>query len=549
MKKILIVLTFITLSVGAVAQIKQSVYAGPDQTIVAGNVAHLKAVVINVPYVIWNTSGTGKFTQRYSAVSDYIPSKADIKNGEVKLTIHNRRNPNMRSTLLLTITQCSNKLEIVLSADTICGFDNGVTYDVFANASGTHYYTVWTTSGTGYFSDENALNTTYDASRSDVGSGRVWLKITLYDSTGNCPAISDSMLLKLNDPARIDLPDEDPYVCGDAPVYIDGNISGTATTVFWTTNGSGVFTENPGRETNYIPSQQDLMAGYATIYGRTNDPHGPCGARSDFFTLNFYGAAVDAGDDIVECGRPWGGDISLNAIVGNNGGDITWTTNGSGGFDDPNIANPTYYYDGTDVNMAFIELYVTVDNYACATYTDTVVVWLQAAPRLEFPEPSVYGCATDPVYANVYLYGHASSGTWTTTGTGSFEDPNSTYTAYYPSAEDGINGCVDLIFTSNDPSGPCGPTHGSMSACFYDCSFETTGMLEVHPNPTTNFLHLKSIDVSKDRIVIKDFSGNNVPFQMSDEKTIDVSSLRPGLYTIQLVTEKGKGRTARFVKK
>ncbi|RAV99000.1 hypothetical protein [Pseudochryseolinea flava] len=430
MKRLLSVTTFVVLSLPALAQIKQSVYAGPDQTIRSGDVAHLEAVVINVPYVIWNTSGTGKFTQRYSAISDYVPSKADIKNGQVKLTIHNRRNPNMRSTLLLTIAQCSNKIDVVLSADTICGFDSGVTYDVFANAIGTHYYTLWTTSGSGFFYDENALNTTYDASRSDTGSGRVWLTITLHDSTGVCPSIADSMLLKLNDPARIDLPDEDPYVCGDQPVFIDGNISGTATTVYWTTNGTGTFSENPGRETYYIPSQLDLMGGYATIIGRTNDPHGPCPGRNDSFTINFFGPAVDVGDDIIVCGNTWGGEITLNALIGNNGGDITWTTNGAGGFDDPNIANATYYYDGSDVNMAFIELYATVDNYSCPTYTDTVVVWLQARPRLEFPEPSVYACVTDPVYATVYLYGHASSGTWKTTGSGTFDDPTSTIQAW-----------------------------------------------------------------------------------------------------------------------
>jgi hypothetical protein len=553
MKNILLVGTLILFSFSAFSQQVQSIYAGPDQTILAGQIAHLEAEVINVPYVIWNTSGTGTFTQRYSPVSDYIPSKMDIKNGKVRLTIHNRRKPTMRSSLLLTISKCGNTIDIAISADTVCGFDSGVTYDVFANATGSRYYTQWTTSGTGFFYDEYALNTTYEPSLSDLGSGRVLLTVTIFDSVGLCAAVSDSMLLKLNDPARIDIQDEDINICGNEPVFIDGNISGTATTVYWTTNGTGTFTENPGRETTYIPSLQDRLTGGVTVYGRTNDPAGPCPARSDYLNINFYGPAVDAGENIVVCGRSWGGEIPLNATIGSTGGDITWTSNGSGGFDDPYIPNPTYYYDGADVNQAFVELYATVDNYSCATYTDTVVVWLQAAPRLEFPEPSVYGCATDPVYANVYLYGHASSGTWTTTGSGTFADPNSTYTEYYPSAEDGINGCVDLIFTSNDPQGPCGPTSGSMSACFYDCSGEfsaSSAALQLFPNPAQHTLELQApVDATTSKVLIKDMTGNRADFSVSDSNHLDISTLLPGLYTIEIITEKNRIYRSRFIKK
>lgn len=217
------------------------------------------------------------------------------------------------------------------------------------------------------------------------------------------------------------------------------------------------------------------------------DPAPPCGT-------------INAGDDIIACGYREGGELNLQATPTNHFDSITWSTNGLGGFDDPHSLNPTYFYDPSDVNIANIEIYATIENASCGSYTDTVSVYFQAAPYLEFPEPFVQQNGTDPVFAGVNLYGYASSGTWSTTGSGTFSDPNSTFTSYYPSTADATSGCAELIFTSNDPDGDCVAAIGSMTACFNPpcpeisigeditiCGYQSGGAISLQATVSGNF--------------------------------------------------------------
>src|SRR5690606_40271525 len=52
------------------------------------------------------------------------------------------------------------------------------------------------------------------------------------------------------------------------------------------------------------------------------------------------------------------------------------------------------------------------------------------------------------------LGGGASSGVWTTSGTGQFTN-NSINGVYKPSEQDISNGSVEITFTTDDPSGNC----------------------------------------------------------------------------------------------
>ncbi|MBO9699039.1 MAG: T9SS type A sorting domain-containing protein [Sporocytophaga sp.] len=470
----------------------KSVDVGPDQIIYEGQIAHLLGKVTKGRTFIWETDGTGQFTKPSSLKTDYIPSAEDIKKGRVKITLKHHIYGHIQDYMYIKIRKC-NKVNIRPSSDIICGNDEF--YNLTAYAKGSNYEIQWTTTGYGIFNEENSLNASYKISSRDTELGFASLKVTLSDTTGNCPSVTDSLTLKLNKPARINLPDNDMFACGNEPIYIDGNISGSATTVFWKTSGTGLFSTNLGSYTYYAPSSNDIANGLVTIYGTTNDPAGPCTSDSDQVIIRFQKPFVNAGPDIVECGYEWGGELYLNATPNSGNPDIYWTTNGTGGFDDPNSMTPIYYYTDTDVNLAIIELYATINGSGCQSYTDTIQVQLQAAPKLEFPEPNVYQWGEEAVSATVYLYGYASSGIWTTSGSGTFTDPYSTYSAYFPSLEDKLNGCVELYFTTNDPDGPCGPISGSMSACFsppcptvsvgsdiVECGYSSGGAIFVEAN-------------------------------------------------------------------
>jgi hypothetical protein len=183
--------------------------------------------------------------------------------------------------------------------------------------------------------------------------------------------VSDSLFLKLNDPARINLSDETFAICGDEPFYVEADISGTATTVIWTSSGTGTFSDNPSRSTYYEPSVQDRINGYFTLFGTTNEPAGPCIAASDELSVTTYGGAVDAGNDQSVCFIS-DGFVQLNAT--SNSSAITWTSNGTGYFDDPYSLSTNYFYSQEDALLGSIEIQATIDDGSCTPFVDNVTL-------------------------------------------------------------------------------------------------------------------------------------------------------------------------------
>ena len=624
-----------------------SLNAGPDQTIRQNQIVQLNGRARNVNSFAWKTNGTGTFSNIHKLKTKYTPSTADITHGKVILTLYSTSGARLKDNMMLKILPCPS-VTLNPHSDTICGNDFGGTYDLHPIISGSHYYVQWSTpDGQGYFDDETNPNTSYEYTSGDAGSGRVWLKITVYDSLNFCAPVSDSFFLKLNDPARIDLQDDGYSSCGPDPIFIDGNLSGTAFTVYWSTSGTGYFSPASGSATSYYPSVEDRQSGYVEIYGVTNDPPGPCGARGDFTWINFYDPIAYAGPDIETCAASTGGSIALDAFATNfdevtwstngngyfddvhstytsynyatgdidrtdlklyltaanycasstdtitlilhgvpgiafpggqnfticasafggsfwanaviiNSDDFVWTTSGSGYFDDDHSASTYYNFDGSDVGNANIQLTLTATNN-CGDNTNTIFLYLQEAPYLYFPDPYVSACSSDPViYANVYPYGYISAGTWTTNGSGTFDDPSSIYSAYTASQEDIDNGCVDLIYTSNEPAGSCGIASGSMMGCFYDCgkSSVITNPLSMeetilYPNPADGFIMLMSNAViDRKNILISDASGKNIPCKWSDANsyTLNIAELPDGIYFLHIIADQ-TNQVLKFVKR
>lgn len=75
--------------------------------------------------------------------------------------------------------------------------------------------------------------------------------------------------------------------------------------------------------------------------------------------------------------------------------------------------------------------------------------------------PDLVICSNSTATMAASLGGSATSGTWTTSGSGSFSD-NTVNSVYTPSAMDAANGLVTLTYTSNDPDGPCEPVSDSL---------------------------------------------------------------------------------------
>ena len=82
-------------------------------------------------------------------------------------------------------------------------------------------------------------------------------------------------------------------------------------------------------------------------------------------------------------------------------------------------------------------------------------------------------CAGSTVTLAGSIGGGASSGTWSSSGTGSFAPSASTLNAVYtPSAADVTAGTVTLTLSTNDPEGPCPAVHDDMIVILQSCAQE-----------------------------------------------------------------------------
>ncbi|MBB6002881.1 gliding motility-associated C-terminal domain-containing protein [Arcicella rosea] len=153
-------------------------------------------------------------------------------------------------------------------------------------------------------------------------------------------------------------------------------------------------------------------------------------------------------------------NCAINATTVNLANAITSTVSVGGIFEwhtanstsSPVISNPTAIGAGTyflfekSSNGCYSDGAMVVVNINSCQCTNPPVVSLTAL----LP---ICGGVASPVQLNAILSGGATSGVWTTDGTGTFDNANSLTAKYTPSAADMADGSIILTFTSNDPDG------------------------------------------------------------------------------------------------
>lgn len=428
--------------------------AGPDQTVCAdiGNVG-LNGSVANAPGGTWTSSGTGTFPDPNILNATYVPSDLDTANGIVIL--------NLASTGTVVCSPDDDNMRITITPAPVvnAGADQTVCADITSIAlNGTVSIAsggVWTTSGTGTFSEDSTLSTTYTPSAADKAApGIVTLTLT---STGNgtCNPVSDDLTLTIT-PAPTANAGPNRNICADAAsVTINGAVT-VASGGVWTTSGTGSFAPNPNTlVVNYVPSAADRTAGLVGLT-LTTTGNGTCNAVEDEMRLTIVPApTVNAGPDQTICADSI--NIQLNATKTTTA-TTTWTTSGSGSFT-PNANSLTAMYvrSAADSAAGIVNLRITTTGPGtCNPVFDDMRINITPAPTANAgPDQGI--CADASA---VNLNGSttvATSGVWSTLGTGSFSpDPNGLSRSYIPTADDTTAGSVTLVMTTTG-NGMCKP--------------------------------------------------------------------------------------------
>ncbi len=521
---ILIINTAATTSAGADA----TVCEGSDHTL-SGSIGG------SASSSTWTSSGTGFFDNAALLAATYTPSPADITAGTVSLTL-TTDDPTgpcnaVNDVMTLTIDAIPT---VTAGADiTIC---EGGTIGLSGAMGGGASNITWTTSGTGTFDDATLLTATYTPSPLDITVGAVTLVITSDVPVGPCNAATDNLLITINSSATADA-GTDATICDGDTYVLSGSMGGSASSITWTSSGTGTFDNATLLAATYTPSPADIAGGTVTLTITTDDPDGagPCVAAIDVMVITINAAAtVTAGSDATICE---GADHTLAGSMGGSATTVTWTTSGNGTFDNANLLAATYTPSPTDIAGGTVTLTVTTDDPdgagPCVAANDVMVITINTAATVTAGSDATICAGADHTLAGS-MGGSATTVTWTTSGNGTFDNANLETATYTPSAADIAAGSVVLTIITDDPAGSCLATSDNITLTIVPAlSIDSESKLDVTCN-----------NADDGSITITASGGTGVmTFSVDNGSTYQSSgnfgSLPPGSYTIVVLDSSG----------
>ncbi|MCB9167104.1 MAG: gliding motility-associated C-terminal domain-containing protein [Flavobacteriales bacterium] len=422
-----------------------NVDAGPDLTYCANNAnVQLSGILTgDATQVIWTTSGTGAFYPNAHVLTPtYVPSAVDTAIGSLTLTLSapNTCN-NAMDGMQLDLTPAP-----YVNAGPDQTYCNQVAqFTLSGSISGITAVGEWTTTGTGTIANPGALNTGYTASAADVAAGHIDFVLTSLNN-GNCNPVTDAMTIWLTNGITVNAgPDQSVCVLSDH-ANLQGSVQNGSPTGTWTTSGSGTFSPDPDvLNAEYYFSPSDVANGSVVLtFTATNT--GTCPTTSDQMLLTFGNASFAyAGADLTVCANAPLAHLSGNFSGGAQG--CQWSTSGTGSFSNNTDPHATYTLSASDIAQGGVQLTLTtVTNGSCQPSSDVMDLVVQPLPNI-FAGADVIVCTAGPLQLTANAV-NASSGTWTTSGTGTFLDPNALTTLYFPSAADSVAGSVMLTVTT-----------------------------------------------------------------------------------------------------
>ncbi len=196
---------------------------------------------------------------------------------------------------------------------------------------------------------------------------------------------------------------------------------------------------------NRILNSGDIY-GFGVIQGT-----GTAGSSYAFFSDFVSYPFINAGPDDTTCANV---GFPLNGVIG--GGSITgyWSTNGYGSFQG-NVNNLNNLYQPSPLDSIVGPIRIILNSTgSCATQRDTFLLTVTPAPIVNASADQVLCKNNAVVQLNGNVQGGATTGNWTSLGTGTFSDATDFNAEYTPSAADLSAGSVKLVLTSTG-NGSC----------------------------------------------------------------------------------------------
>jgi len=345
----------------------------------------------------------------------------------------------------------STSVTINQAALTSAGIDGTIceasVYTLAGTMGGSASSITWTTSGSGVFGNSSSSTSTYSPSAADVAAGFVTLTITTDDPASLCPAVTEDMILTITplDSSAFSYTGSTFCQTGTNPTPTVTGLSGG---LFSSTSGL-VFINAATGEINLTGS----TLGTYDVYYTTN---GVC-PNSDTVSVTITVAPSAAFNYSAPFCQTAANPLPLFSLGSSAGvfssspAGLVFVDSNTGEIDLPNSIPGSY----TLTNLI-------VAAGGCASATDSGTVVIDLAPTVNAGVDSVI-CAGNTYTIPVANFGgSATSSTWTTSGSGTFDNAALLGATYTPSVADTTLGSVTLYLTSDDPAGACGAVIDSL---------------------------------------------------------------------------------------
>ena len=443
----------------------------------------------NVSSFNWIRSGDGTFSDATEEAPTYIPGPGDIISGSVTLTIEVSAdsacsNPTDQDSFTLTIDP-KPTIDLSAAATTVC-FGSQLTINSTINNYQTINWEIVSGGGT-LVAGGNSENPIFEPA---VDSEVVRLKVS---ATGISPCTvteSQELVINVTGLPEITAFPVDSESCDILPYAISGTSTNSKeSSVLWTTTGSGTFDNAASLNPTYTPTLADVTAGFVDLT-MTAIAASPCVATendSDTFRLTLTKApTVNAGADDTLC---IDSNYTITDASASNTLDYSWTSNGTGTWQNQNTLNATYIPSDVDKANGFVILSLTGNgNGSCDPVVDQKRIDIIPTPVVDVISTADY-CTNEPgISLSATTLENYSTVEWFTSSTsGTFSATNTTTTTYYPSADDYATGQVTITLRAN-PLTPC-------------ASFEEDAMI-------LQFVQAPEVDAGVDQIICEDQSAN-----------------------------------------
>ena len=433
-----------------------TVVTAPTDSICQGAIFTASATATNNSSVLWSTVGTsnGLFANANQLVTQYTPGSNDITSFTIQVTAFG----NAPCAAVVTTKVVSIQQQPILDA----GFESR------ANCSNQPYQItgvtgqylgaiLWTSNSgaSGTFSNATSLNPTYTPSATELSAGLPIVLTVTAQSVAPClDSVSDFIILNLS-PNQVVAAGTYPSICESETVGLIGSAS-NAISVYWTSSGTGTFSAVNSLNTNYVPSNSDIINGTVTLtLHAISDSNCPEVSDSTVITIlkkPFANAGINAticqGSNYI---------VAAGEASAQNYTAITWTATGPGALSLGTINSLTPTYIPAVGQTGTVILTLTATGYsACginAVSTKTITIVPQ--PLATIPSSRTICEGATLVISNTDASAiNYSSLQWTSSnGLGSFTPNNTAATIYTPAT--GQTGTVTLLLTANSSNGVC----------------------------------------------------------------------------------------------